>query len=274
MVMSLARLMRRSLPLTVAPILLAVFVLPRPVRAEANDKVKAAKKACIAGDYAKGVEILSDLYVETGDLNFVFNQGRCFEQNGRYQDAINRFHEYARKLKDAGKPADPEVERHIGDCQAMLGKQDGPLGAPAVPVAAAPETKTPEVSAAPVTVLPAPAAEPASPAGSRGGGLRMAGLAAVGLGVAGVITGVVLNVKANALADELDRTEYSYSRSKDATRSSYKTWGWVSYGVGAACVVGGTVLYFLGRSQGGSSEVALLPVAGPDQVGAVLQGGF
>src|SRR5512140_1773690 len=101
MLMSLAYLVcRRLLPL-VLPSLLAAVVFVQPARAESDDKVKAAKKACIAGDYAKGVEILSDLYVETGDLNFVFNQGRCFEQSGRYQDAINRFHEYARKLKDA-----------------------------------------------------------------------------------------------------------------------------------------------------------------------------
>jgi hypothetical protein len=49
---------------------------------------RAARKACLTGDYAKGVDILSDLFIELRDPTFLFNQGRCFEQNRRYEDAI------------------------------------------------------------------------------------------------------------------------------------------------------------------------------------------
>src|ERR1035437_1796518 len=55
---------------------------------------RAARKACLTGDYAKGVAILSDLFIEYRDATFLFNQGRCFEQNRRYEDAIARFEEY------------------------------------------------------------------------------------------------------------------------------------------------------------------------------------
>src|SRR5664279_1677313 len=55
---------------------------------------RAARKACLTGDYAKGVAILSDLFIELRDPTFLFNQGRCFEQNRRYEDAIARFEEY------------------------------------------------------------------------------------------------------------------------------------------------------------------------------------
>jgi hypothetical protein len=233
----------------------------------AEDKAKAAKKACISGDYAKGVELLSDLYVETNDLNYVFNQGRCFEQNGRYQDAINRFREYARKLKAEGRPADSEVERHIADCQAMLARE-------ATPSPAHPEPLPPVPVAMPASAPQVQVAQAAPKAGSPGAGLRIGGLVAMGVGVAALATGVVLNVKANQLTDDLERSDLSYSRDKDATRSSYKTWGWVSYGVGAAGLVGGAVLYFVGRSQARSDQPALVPMAGPDRVGAALQGAF
>jgi hypothetical protein len=268
-----------SRPSLGAALLLSVLVVMQPSRtATAQDKAKEAKKACISGDFVRGVELLSDLYVETGDPNFVFNQGRCFEQNGRYQDALNRFHEFVRKLKDAGMPADTNVERHIADCQAMLDKQAGvPLtGRAAVPAAAglltppAPEPSAPATPPASVEAIAqsAPAATPS------GAGLRIAGLATMALGAAGLTTGLILNLKANQLADELERSDLSYSRQSDSTRSSYETWGWVSYGVGAACVAGGAALYFLGRRQDPGGPLAFVPVARPGQVGAAVQGGF
>ena len=51
---------------------------------------KAARKACLSGDYSKGVAILADLFVETREPIYVFNQGRCFEQNLQYLEAIGR----------------------------------------------------------------------------------------------------------------------------------------------------------------------------------------
>lgn len=55
-----------------------------------------ARTACLAGDYSKGATILSQLFVETKDPNYIYNQARCFEQNSRYQEALSRFQEYLR----------------------------------------------------------------------------------------------------------------------------------------------------------------------------------
>jgi len=51
---------------------------------------------------------------------------------------------------------------------------------------------------------------------------------------------------------------------------------WVSYGVGAACVATGAVLYYLGvrRGSAGSTSVALVPAFAPGQAGALLKGAF
>ena len=71
--------------------------------------------ACLSGDYTKGVAILSELFVDTKDPTYLFNQGRCFEQNRRYEDAVARFEEYLRiaegKLDAADRAA---AEKHIG----------------------------------------------------------------------------------------------------------------------------------------------------------------
>ena len=284
--------------LIVLPFLLAG---PAAYAGARDSKERAAKKACLSGDYAKGVSILSELYIDTDDLTYIFNQGRCFEQNGRYEDAINRFREYGRKIKDAGKAPDSDVERHIADCQALLGKEKAkpveaePATPPPQPVAplVAPQATPP--TAPPVPVAPAiqPAPEPgaatpvaenpaaqseitqAAPAAPKpGSGLRIAVITTIAVGVAGVAAGVILNVKANSLSSELEKSPTSYQRSKESTRASYETLGWVGYGVGAACIAGGVILYYLGHSRGSNSQLALLPVASPGRLGAVLQGAF
>jgi tetratricopeptide (TPR) repeat protein len=254
-----------------------------------DSKERAAKTACLSGDAAKGVALLAELYVDTNDITYLFNQGRCFEQNGRYADAIIRFREYLGKNKDAGKATDPVAERHLADCQALLDKQApqpaAPTPTPSTAATIQPAAPAAETVAAPArtetSATAAPTAAPhtditqAMPANtSPGAGLRIAGIAAMAVGVAGIATGVILNLKANTLASELEKSNTSYSRSKEATRSNYQTFGWVGYGAGAACVVGGALLFYLGHSQGQNAQVALLPTLQPGQLGAALQGDF
>ena len=49
-----------------------------------------AKEACLGGHPDKGIELLAQLYAETNDPTYIYNQGRCFEQNGRPADAVTR----------------------------------------------------------------------------------------------------------------------------------------------------------------------------------------
>ena len=48
---------------------------------------REARKACFTGNVDRGVEILVDLYGETGHPNYIYNQARCFERNGKYDQA-------------------------------------------------------------------------------------------------------------------------------------------------------------------------------------------
>jgi len=81
---------------------------------------RTARKACLSGDYDKGVRILSSLFVDTGDTTYIFNQARCFEQNRRYQDAIGRFQEFLRVSKDLTAEERAMTDKHIADCQDLL----------------------------------------------------------------------------------------------------------------------------------------------------------
>jgi hypothetical protein len=269
--------------------------VPSAEAASEGSLERAAKKACLSGDAAKGVAILADLYVRTEDPVFIFNQGRCFEQNGRYEEAIVRFREFLQKNQDKGNSSDQSAEKHIASCQAILDSQrqrDKPSVAPAATPA---QPSAPAAAAAatpPAAPLPPPEPSPApspahAPAASTlvtspdtaqqtrpaGAGLRVAGVAAAAVGLAGIATGIALNVKANSIANELE-TNRPFLRSREETRASLETWGWVGYGVGAACVAGGAVLYYLGYSRERSGNLALLPSAQAGSFSATLQGVF
>jgi len=100
------------------------------------------------GDYQKGVDILADMLVDSDDPNPVYNQGRCYEQNGRWEQpstvsaSICARHA---KLSDGDRA---DVERHIDEREKAFAR-----AAPAAqPAAAAP---------APVARVETPAPAPA-----------------------------------------------------------------------------------------------------------------
>jgi tetratricopeptide (TPR) repeat protein len=243
-----------------------LVLLPLQARADSiESRERAARMACLSGDYDKGVAILSELFVDTKDKTYIYNQGRCFEQNGRYEEAILRFREYLRKIRDTGGAPDADAERHMADCEALQAKERGqePDSTAPAPVA------SPTVPAQPEKVIQVPAKIE-----RKGAGLRIAGISTAAVGVAALATGLILNLKANSIADELESTTDNYQRSKESTRRSYKTFGWISYGIGAAGAVGGTILYLIGRSRSNEASLAFLPSVGPGGAGAVLQGAF
>lgn len=269
----------RSLLLALVPVIL----VGRAGHAESvNAKERRARTACLAGDYASGVQLLSELFVATLDAAYIYNQGRCFEQSRRYEDAVGRFQEYLRAGKKLTKAEKTDAQKHIDECKELLASeraQAEPAAAAAPPrqePPVAPASVAPVPVASPVVVVtpPAPIARSNPPAPSReGSGLRTAGIAVASGGVVALVGGVVLNLKVNSLASELKKTD-GYSSGKESDRKAYQTLGWVSYGVGAACLVTGAVLYLLGRRSDHAATVVLVPAFLPGQAGAVMKGVF
>jgi hypothetical protein len=259
---------------------LSLVALPAAQAAGAGSQERLAQKACLSGNVQKGVEILSDLYIETKNPLFIYNQGRCFEQNGRCQDAIPRFKEYLRKATKASAEDRAEARQHIADCEAGLDRkavapQPEPQPPPATVPAAPPGPLAPQAT----EPLPAPIAAvqqtaesvqvAGDTAGSAGSGLRITGLVVGAVGVAALVAGVVLNLKHNSMIDEL---QDHYDRSRDDTAQTYGTLTVVSYGAGAACVAGGAILYYLGWRTGHRAQI--VPTANIGSVGAAITGAF
>ena len=241
--------------------------------ASRESKERAARMACLAGDYAKGVTILSQLFVDSGDPNYIYNQGRCFEQNTRYQEAIARFQEFLRVGKKSPEDDKAAAQKHISDCESLLAKQTRPPEAAAAP----PVTVQAPAAPAPAAAILPPIVQTArpSPAPDPGSGLRTAGVIVASLGGAALVTGVILNLKVNSMISDIQSLN-GYTDGKESDRKTYESLGWVSYGVGAACVASGAVLYYLGARAGknGSTSVALLPAFAPGGALAVMKGAF
>jgi hypothetical protein len=226
-------------------------------------KERAAKKACLNGDPVKGVELLTDLYVDSNDPNYIFNQGRCYEQNDRCEDAINRFREYMRKTGSERDRTD--AEKHIADCEALLAKKGEETSGSSVALSSAAMPSGSAVS----PVQPPPAAVVAeTPASRPGRVLRTAGVTTMAVGGAALVAGIVLNLKHNSMLHDL---KADYSGDSADTAQTYKVLSMVGYGLGAACLVGGGTLYFLGY-RSGKTMVAPTFVAG--NAGLSVRGGF
>ena len=253
---------------------------PKQSGAAAKDraaKEKAAKKACIVGDAKAGIDILGDLYVDTGDPAYVFNQGRCYEQNHRLEEAIDRFREYLRKIPDGSVNEKSDANAHIADCEALIAKHSGGTSSSPPQVASQPPPVPGIPPAALNPVQPPVAIVPAQPSAPKaeGRGLRIGGAVTTVVGLCAVGTGVGLAIKERSLTNEINT---KFSQSKESTRASYQTWGYVSYGVGAAEIVGGAVLYYLGwrsgQSESAYTEISLLPTLTPDAMTLILHGSF
>jgi hypothetical protein len=132
------------------------------------------------------------------------------------------------------------------------------------------------VEAPPPAAVPAAAsiqAQPSSATVSNVAGLRVAGIVTASVGVAAVVAGVILNLKVNSMASDLESLG-NYSDGKESDRKTYEKVGWTSYGVGGACLATGAVLYYLGLRSNAPSAVAFTPVLAPDRAGAAVGGRF
>jgi hypothetical protein len=235
--------------------LLAGSLVAGAARAQERDPREAeAKRACLANQPDRGIELLAELYAETNDPTYIYNQGRCFEQNGKASDALTRFREYLRKVPGLSPDERAQVQAHITDME-----QQARQAAPA------------PVVAAPAPALPPPAAAPAADTSRR---LRVAALAAASVGVVLVASAAYFGARTQTLSDEVtaDAKKGLFSQSKYDEGQRDQLLQWVGYGVGAAALVGGGLLYLLGVNRAAeSSTVTAMPSVAPGGAGASLR---
>ena len=232
-------------------------------------RVSEAKTACGAGDVQTGVRLLAELYTATSDPIWIFNEGRCYQQNGQLPQALAKFKEFLRKSQGASGEDVHDAQDYIKEISAEL--------QPAQPAPSSPSTATVEPAAAVSTQ-----SSPAQPETHPGRGLRYAGIGTCIAGVAALATGVVFtvlvhntdkNIETQANSNVVNWSEVS---GKYSQGQRYETLQWVFYGVGAGAVMVGSVLYWLGSSSNEprASATRVFPVLMANGAGAGLHMAF
>jgi len=95
--------------------------------------------------------------------------------------------------------------------------------------------------------------------GTNGSSLRVTGIVVGSVGAAALVAGLILNTKANSLADDFNKTQNPSTRS---SQSSYKRASMIGYAAGAGALVAGGVIYLIGRMSADANpvQVSFLPV--------------
>jgi tetratricopeptide (TPR) repeat protein len=243
-------LLRLALGGAVLGALLAVTSAPA-LAAPVDKREREARADFAAGRYQKAVDTFAQLFADTGDPLYLRNIGRCYQKMKRAQEAIDSFQEYLLKGKNLSQSEQQEIEGFIKEMQALKASEAPPPPPPAVmpppPIGAPPGAAATPPAPPPEPLAPMPPSAPQS-ASSGGRGWRIAGIATAAGGVALIAAGIGFGSAAQSAADSVAK---KYSSSTDSAGKRDATLQWVGYGVGAAALAAGTLLYLHGRQPEG-----------------------
>jgi hypothetical protein len=238
-----------------------------------------ARRACAAGRVEQGIELLAQIIAETGDPNAVYNQARCYQGNGRPEQALTRFREYLR-IADGLRPRErgrirrfiAELEREV-EVRRRKGISPPPPPAPAATAAlpAAGDPLTLEETGVSAAGVPDERAV-------RSYTLRVVALATAAAAVVPLVGAIFFARQAARIEDEIENQAPPISPA-DFDRKIQKgkraeTMQWVGFGLGGAMIAGAGTLYLLSRrgAEPARAQVTVAPLPGGG--GAFLSGRF
>jgi hypothetical protein len=243
----------------------------RPALAQAPSteaRVTEARKACLTGDFQRGATLLAELFADTGDPTYIYNQARCYQQNSRPTEALNHFREYLRVAKNLPADIVAETEGYIREMEKEKATS-APVTTPP-PVTAPPPGPPPTPSPASGPIVIGAPGDTGAGGEDRGRTQKLAGIVVASVGGAALIGGAVFGLKASGLQSEV---EERYDKGKYDSGKSAATLQWVFYGIGAAGIATGAVLYTLGlrAAHGESSSVSFVPALDPRAPGGTVR---
>jgi hypothetical protein len=218
-----------------------------------------------AADWAEALPLWAKLYGLVGKPIDLWNAAVCqyhLAQAGQAapEQAVVLLKQY-RDSPAVSAEKKAKAQRYIDEMNALKQRRAEAAEAPPPPPARA--AAPPAIVA--TTQLPAAA----PPLEDDGSGKRAAAWIAGGLGTAALATGVYFSVKTRSLNDKV-MSAGKFNPSDDSAGQSAQTLQYVMYGVGAAGIATGCVLYYLGSSRHERSSVAFAPMIYPGHSGAAV----
>ncbi len=244
---------------------------------EARHAFEAGKKAYNIGDFEKAIELWKQGYELKDDPIFLYNIAQAYRQKGDSAKAIFYYKGYLRELPDAKNRG--EVEEKVADLQKQIDDAEKAAQPPPPPEPAPPPLPPPVDVTAQTEPRPAVPEEAPRP----GKGMRVAGIVTMGVGAAALAGGVVFGLRAKSLASDLEDATHAgmpWSQDladKESQGKTMNTLAIVGYCAGAAAIVTGGILYYLGAtkaSRAADERTAIVPAVGPGGAQVTLRVSF
>jgi tetratricopeptide (TPR) repeat protein len=217
---------------------------------KARAREDRARTACAAGRVDEGVEILARLHTEFRHSNYIFNQARCYQQNGQLEQALTRFQEYLRVATEVSPEERARAQRYADEVQAQLAARRKPEPAPAATPAPAPPPTAIVETHAPAT----PVAEPNYSPRFRNVSIILGAVAVVGA-AGGVVSSLRIRSLEHAVEGAAPASVTAAdlnARASEAHR--FETLQWVGYGLGGVALLGSIVFAVMGHEPGGGGR--------------------
>jgi hypothetical protein len=253
------------------------------------------------GHWDEAIAEFEKAYELRPDPSFLYNLAQTNRRKGDLKRALDLYKNFLRKVPKG--PQRDEVEEKIAALQKQIDEAASkPAAVPIEPAPSAPVPLAPGAVAVPANDAFSPAAvlppvpnavsdQPSTPssavsmpasapadegsASRPGRSLRIAGIVSGSVGAAAILTGAFFSLRVRSLSNKVEGAS-KFNPSDESTGQRAETLQWVCYGTGAAAVVAGGVLYYLGlrSAQPGSAAVNLGPVVGPGTAGLSAMGVF
>jgi len=258
-------------------------------RASARQHYNEGTRWYELGHFDQAIKEYEEAYRKFDDPVLLYNLAQAHRQAGHTPDAIRLYKMYLSRSPRAGNRA--EVELKIAALEKVIEDQRRSQSIPpdhAIRPGQT-ETATTKPAAKPTTTaMTTPAEATAAPTATPavvdqpvpGRSKKIAGIAVAAVGLGGVAAGIALSVLAKQASDAVTAEAMAhqpFDPSKQSTGRTDAIVGPVLVGVGAAAVVAGGVVWFLGHREGkaaGRSGFVLAPSAAPRFAGVLVQGRF
>ena len=219
-----------------------------------DPRVAKAQTACLSNDLDTGVRVLAELYTETGDVRWLFNQARCYQQNNKPDLALNRFREFLRAAPQSETDLRGRATKYVEELEHREN-----VGAPLAQI---------DLTAKPPIDDHAAAGDPR---------LRTAAIVLGSVGVAGLATGVVFSWRGQAKKEEIRHDgelttllDPAEERRKYDDGERLARWQWPAYLAGGALIAGAAACYVLsvrGHEGKAAASIVVSPIASAQSAG-------
>jgi tetratricopeptide (TPR) repeat protein len=233
-------------------------------RRQASDHVKKGDAFKEARDFEAAAREYEKAYELVPHPVLIFNLGQVYRLKGDAERALDYYERYLAVEPDG--VASDQAREFAGVLRTQIERERTRESVPDRPAK---------------RTTPVPAPRPAAPADEGAGrGLRIGGLVSAGAGVIAVGVGIKFGLDARSISDDINAhgdgqpwPEELLDRQVEGKRAERAMF--LLTGVGAAAIVTGGVLYYLGhRARRQTERVAVTPVATGSELGVVVLGQF